>query len=231
MAKRRFSLEEDFMKWNSNDLLYAFMRTLSTARPVNEDEKEFGSQKYKEYLPIKTFNKHKKTIAGICGCTTKTINRNLDRLGEKGLLDEGVEIIKAIDKNNEEVKYVYDVFWFPQTGTEYKLIDKEMLSYLIDTRNAHTIRIYLYLLNKYEWKLNEGLPNYIFTNAELKEALGYNRESAVGTQNIVDSLAREGIIKYQKRKDEIDNVKGCTHTERMELLFVATSVEQLKKVG
>ena len=31
--KRRFSLEEDFMNYGTDDLLYGFMRGLSTAAP------------------------------------------------------------------------------------------------------------------------------------------------------------------------------------------------------
>ena len=30
---RRFSLEDDFMKYDTDDLVYGFMRSISTAKP------------------------------------------------------------------------------------------------------------------------------------------------------------------------------------------------------
>jgi hypothetical protein len=88
---RRFSLEDDFMKWDTNDLLYAFLRSLSTARPEVEDGKAVktanNKTKWREYLPLKTFKKNKKLIAGICNCSTRTIDNHINKLFERGLLD------------------------------------------------------------------------------------------------------------------------------------------------
>jgi hypothetical protein len=112
MNKRRFSLEEDFMNFKTNDLLYGFMRGLSTARPV-----EGG--KWQEYLPIKEFKKNKRLIAGICDCSTRTIDRHIDLLFAAGLLDEGIEIVESNGK-----QYEYPCYWFPYDNNgKYKLID------------------------------------------------------------------------------------------------------------
>lgn len=46
-VKRRFSLEEDFMKYDTDDLVYGFMRLISTAKKINGE--------WKEYLLVKTF--------------------------------------------------------------------------------------------------------------------------------------------------------------------------------
>lgn len=85
------------MSWDTNDLLYAFMRSLSTARPEVEDGKAVktaaGNTKYREYLPKKTFKQNKKLIAGICNCTTRTIDNHVNKLFERGLLDEGIEVV------------------------------------------------------------------------------------------------------------------------------------------
>lgn len=35
--KRRFSLDEDFMNFKTDDIFYGFLRSLSTARPIYED--------------------------------------------------------------------------------------------------------------------------------------------------------------------------------------------------
>lgn len=206
------------MNYKTNDLLYAFMRTLSTARPIYKEGKLTG---YQEYLPKKTFLKNKKVIAGICGCTSRTINNHIDKLFEVGLLDEGIEVVEVNKK-----EYEYECYWFPYDyDKNYKLVNKEFLRYLIETRNAHTIRIYLYLLNKFGWK-----KDYIFTAGELKEALGYNKDSAVGVDAILRSLAREGIIKYEKFWGVAETANGFNGTERMKLTFVATKEEELRKI-
>ena len=60
-VKRRFSLEKDFMNYKVDDILYGFMRSLSTAKPVYENGKpklnENKKQVYKEYLTLKAICK------------------------------------------------------------------------------------------------------------------------------------------------------------------------------
>lgn len=222
LNQRRVSLEEDFMNFKTNDLLYAFMRSLSTARPEVEEGKVVktanGKDKYKEYLPIKTFKQNKKLIAGICGCSTRTIDNQLNKLFEAGLIDQGVEEVEIKGK-----AYDYECFWFPYNPEEkYKLVDKEVLGYLVNTRNAQGIRVYIYLLNKYQWK-----KDYVFTIKEIKEALGYAASTKTADKMIKDILAsfnKEGIIKYEKIIEEVD-VGGLNDTkiipvERMKLKYV-----------
>lgn len=48
----------------------------------------------------------------------------------------------------------------------------EMLSYLVNTRNSNAIKIYIYLLNKFQWK-----EKYVFTLKELLVAIGYSENS------------------------------------------------------
>lgn len=214
MNPRRFSLEEDFMNFKTNDLLYGFMRGLSTARPIVEN----GKKEYREYLTLKSFKQNKKLIAGICGCTTKTIENQLNKLFEAGLLDQGVEVI---EQNGKE--YEYEVFWFPYDyDGNYKIIDQEIVQYLVNTRNAQGIRIYLYLLNKFQWK-----EDYIFTIKEIKAALGYADSTKTADKLIKDCLAsfqKEGMIKYEKVIEEKDigdiNNSKIIPVERMKLKYV-----------
>lgn len=226
---RRFSLEEDFMNWDTNDLLYGFLRSLSTARPEVENGKvlktKSGKDRWREYLPVKTYKKNKKLIAGLCNCSPKTIDRHLEKLFERNLLDEGIEVITV-----NGVEYEYECFWFPydENGT-YKLIDKEVITYLINTRNTHAIRIYLYLLNKYQWK-----KDYIFTIQEIKEALGYAESTKtcdVLIKNVLASFKAEGIISYEKILDQVD-IGGLNNTkiinvERMKLKYVLEDAKDL----
>lgn len=231
MNTRIFSLEQDFMNWKTNDLLYAFMRCLSTAKPEVEDGKMVKTAnnkvKYREYLPIKTFKKNKKLIAGICNCNPKTIDRHIEKLAEAGLLDEGIEVVEINGK-----EYDYPCYWFPYDyDGAYKLIDKEIINYLVNTRNSHAIRIYLYLLNKYQWK-----KDYLFTIQEIREALGYaasTQSCDVLIKNVLASFKAEGIIKYERHIEERD-VGGLIDTkivpvERMMLKYVLDDANKLPK--
>ena len=225
--QRRFSLENDFMQYSTDDLLYGFMRSLSTARPIYKDGK---LETWQEYLSKKEFAKSKKVIAGICGCSTRTIDRHINNLFAAGLLDEGIEIVEAADKDGNTKNYEYACYWFPYDESgKYKLVEKDMIRYLVDTRNAQCIKVYLYLLNAYEWK-----ADYTFTLVEIQKALGYAGDctsARTTVNNILESFSREGIISYENTFEYIEK-HGELHKVPMKVLkFVAKSKKQLRKVA
>lgn len=229
MRTRRMSLEEDLLNFKTNDLLYGFMRSLSTARPEVENGKAVktanGKTKFREYLPVKTFKKHKKLIAGILNVSPRTIDNQLNKLFEAGLIDEGIEVIttKGVDTDVE-------CYWFPfDEDGKYKIVDRDVIEYLVHTRNAHAIRIYLYLLSKYQWK-----KDYIFTIQELKEALGYaasTKSCDALIKNVLASFKAEGIIKYEKIYEQVDigdaNSLNVINVERMQLKYVLENASEL----
>ena len=213
---RRFSLEDDFMNFKTNDLLYGFMRGLSTARPVE------GQKEWQEYLPKKIFKQNRKVIAAICGCTTRTIDNHVEKLFEAGLLEEGFEIV---EQNGKE--YEYECFWFPcDYNGRYKLIEQDVVKYLVNTRNAQAIRIYLYLLNKYQWK-----TGYIFTIQEIKEALGYAPSTKSCDELIRDCLASfkaEGLVRFTVVEVPIEASNDLrAKTYKMRLDYVCNNSEEL----
>lgn len=220
------------MNFKTNDLLYGFMRVLSTACPEWNDGKAVqtkkGNIKYREYLTIKEFNKNKKLIAGICACSTRTIERHIVALEERGLVEEGVEIVK----NDSGKEYEYPCYWFPENESgKFKMIDQEVLQYLIHTRNGQCIRVYLYLLNKYQWKRAQG-QEYIFTIKEIKEALGYSTSTKTAEtliQNILTSFNKEGILRYEKIVESVGVGKKVVPVERCKLTYVLQNKEELPK--
>ena len=226
---RRFSLDEDFMNWKTNDLLYGFLRSLSTARPeLDNDGKIVKTDKdkikYREYLTVKDYRKNKKLIASICNCSPKTIDRHLEKLFENGLLDEGIEVITV-----NGVEYEYECFWFPyDENGNYKIIDKKIVKHLVYTRNAHAIRVYLYLLNKYQWK-----KDYVFTIQELKNALGYAETTKSCDElikAILASFKAEKLIIYEKFIEEVEisrNDCKVIHVEKMKLKYVLDDANEL----
>lgn len=231
---RRFSLEKDFMNYKTDDLLFGFMRSLSTARPLLDEKgksvfNENKKQVYVEYLPKVEFVKNKKVIAGICGCSVKTIDRHLEALIASGLVKEGKEIIENERTNGNIDTYEISCYHFPYNEAErFKIVEKEMVSYLINTRNAQCIKVYLYLLNKYEWK-----PGYLFTIKEIQKALGYSGDTdsartMVG--HILESFSREGMISYEEIIDYEMRGEEVIAIPKKQLNFVAKSVKQLRKV-
>ena len=211
---RRFSLNDDFMKYDTDDLVYGFMRSISTAKPE-------GEGKYKEYLTIKKFQEEKKTIAGICGTTAKTITNRLNKLIERGLVEEGHVMVKK-KSGMEEVPCYF--FPYDYDGI-YKIIEQEMVGYLVSTRNSQAIRIYLYLLNCSSLK-----NDYVFTIRGIKKALGYSEttksiDSVIN--NVLNSFQKEGIISFTKEQfDCVSDRGGETKTIRMVLKFIATNMRQ-----
>lgn len=203
---RRFSLEDDFMKYDTDDLVYGFMRSISTAKPE-------GQGKCEEYLTVKRFQEEKKVIAGICGTTAKTITNRVNKLIERGLVESGT-VDGAL------------CYYFPYDYNGiYKIISQEMVGYLVSTRNSQAIRIYLYLLNCSTQK-----DDYVFTIKEIKKALGYS-ETTKSIDNVINnvlaSFQREGVVDFHKEQfDCVSDHGGETKTVRMVLDFVATDIDQ-----
>lgn len=224
--KRRFSIDEDFMKARIDAHLYGFMRCLSTARPATREElNEKPKCEQTEYLLASTLNKSKKIIMDVCGIgTTKTFRRHILDLIEAGLIEEG----KIKVKNEKGKEYEYDCYFFPfDYDGNYKLIDKEFLRYLVDTGNAMSIKVYLYLLN-----CSTAKDNWVFTINEISVALGYARSTQTAESVIKDCLEcfkRQGIVEYVDTYEQVmDAATGESKPVPKKVLkFVAVSKEQL----
>lgn len=212
---RRMSLEDDFMDFHTDDLLYTFLRCISTVKPEKDG-------KMTEYLPLTKYKKNKKFLTTILECTRPTLENKINKLKAIGLIEEGV-----ITATVHGQTYSYPSFIFPQTGKFFKIVERDLLRRLVDTRNTHTIRVFLFLLDKYEWK-----PDYIFTLKEIKVALGFSentKEADTTMKNILVSLQDEGYIKWEHitiLEEHDDKVVPVT---RMKLLYVAKTVQDIHK--
>ena len=207
---RRFSLEEDFMNYSVDDLLYGTMQYLATFHPA----------KKQLYLTRKNLIKNKKDIYTLCNLNSRTLNTHIKKLIEKGLVKE-----EEIDGcPSYTFPYDYD--------GGYQLVNYEMLWYLVSTRNKSALQVNVYLLNKYLWKAQTN-DTYIFTNKELQIAVGYSESSNLAGSimaNILESLSREGIIKYVDFFDTAISAEGVeTPTPRKRLLFIAQTKKDLQK--
>lgn len=207
---RRFSLDEDFMNYSIDDLLYGATQYLATFHPA----------KRQLYLTKQNLMKNKKDIYTLCNLDSRKLKAHIQKLIDKGLIKE-----EMIDE--------YPSYTFPYDyDGGYQIINYEMLWYLVSTRSKSAIQVYVYLLNKYLWKA-QTKENYIFTNKELQVAVGYSENTKLANSimtNVLESLSREGIIKIVDEWQEMTNINGTqTKTCRHKLVFVAQTKEDLQK--
>lgn len=207
--KRRFSLEQDFMNYSTDDLIYGYLQCKST----------FDTSNQQRYIAAVTVAQLKKNMAAMIGKTARTVTNRLSKLVEKGLL-------------KEDTKDGQSIYILTENSERYQLINYDILFYLLINRSAQSIRVYVYLLNKYLWK-KETNENYIFTLSELKDALGYaetTKTADIILDTILKSFYREGLIKWREIVDS-KNVNGkVIPVIRKELLFVVESQDQLEDI-
>lgn len=184
---RRISMDNDFMNYQSDDIIYIYMRCLSTIRVKNENE-------WVEYLSKKKFIAQKGFLAKLLNCTTKTVENKLKKLIFLGLVKEKVESFWDVDGN--ETQHTIYIFPYDEDGS-FKWVNKKLLEYLVYTRNSQGVRIFLYLYNKFAWKGSE----YVFTVEEIKKALGY-AETTKSADSLIratlESLKAEGLIDFEE---------------------------------
>ena len=214
---RKLSLEMNFMTYQTDDLLLGWMLCLAT---VDKKEKSYD----KCYLRKSVFNKEKKQIADILGMSGKTLSRHIKDLEEKGLLAE--REMEISDGKSEMVYY------FP-TGDIYKIINKEMLYYLISTRNKCAVKVYLFLLNWYQKKAEKN-EYFTFTNKDIIRALGYSETSWVASSsisNIIDDLNKRGIIETADYTELFTTPEGKeVPMPKQRLLFVAYTIDDMEEM-
>lgn len=168
---RNISLEDTFMNYSVDDLLYAFMSYHAT----------FDPQTQEYYLSERNWAKYRPLLKSII--TTRNCRNHLNSLIAKGI----------VIHDYEHMRYI-----FPHNGfKKYQPVNNAMLYYLIITSNMNVIKIYIYLLNKWLWK-NKTHEPYYFTLKELREALGYSGSDNAGVDSalhtILFSISKQGII-------------------------------------
>ena len=149
------------MNYQTDDIIYIYMRCLSTVRIKAEND-------WTEYLSKKKFISQKSFLAKLLGCTTKTIENKLKKLISLGLVKEKLESFWDVDGN--ESKYTIYIFPYDEDGS-FKWVNKKLLEYLVYTRNNQGVRIFLYLYNKFAWKGSEYIFKKIYDREKHKNAV------------------------------------------------------------
>lgn len=205
---RRFSLEKDFMNLKTDDLIYGYIQYLATYIP----------EKKILYVPTAKVSEEIDPISIMIGKSARTAERHIHDLVERKLLKYEIIKLNGVDTPCYVVPQESEGF--------YQIVKRDMLWYVIQTRSKFCIKIYIYLLNKYQWK-----KNYHFTGVELEGALGYENKNhnntAIKIINVcLESLKREGIIDYT---EEMVDVKGIKIPNKV-LTYVCNDTKELRKV-
>ena len=94
------------------------------------------------------------------------------------------------------------VWYLPYNEAEFfQYVPNLTIDYLLKVKSTYATKIYIYLLDKYEWKKKEGGAQYRFTKKELNEAIGLNTAQIKNNETVdycLNSLHNEGLLGYRE---------------------------------
>lgn len=198
-------LTNEFLKdKNINDLIYSYLQ-LNSSFDYNT------KQRYIEKEKTKSINKMYKDIQDIRAknnigfCSYNKFSKGFKVIINSLLINESII-------NNKQV-YILNEF------TPNKIIPYETINFLTSVCNDNVIKVYVYLLNKFDYSNNVLKRNYMFTMGELAESIGYSKTNTVYIKNILQALKDFKLIDYKITKVKIPN--NNIVTKQLELLNVS----------
>lgn len=184
---RRIPLEDKFMVKKINDILYGYLQSISY---IDKDKVRFV---YKSEV---NFSRLEQVFKG--EFKRLKLKRDFDYLVNCGFIEEGI----VIDLYGKEVEAYILPF---NTDSIFKLIPLDTVKFLVDTLSANSIKIYTYLLNRFDGFGSE----YHFTMKELIKVLGmksitHQRDYDM-VDNILTCLVNNELIKIAEYTELINN--------------------------
>ncbi|HII4509140.1 TPA: hypothetical protein ACY4R8_002411 [Clostridium perfringens] len=210
--EKRIPMTKEFNKKSVNDWLYGYLQSISY---VDENKKTFV---YKEHVnQSELVEKVPKNDKGKSPSKSK-ISRDFNKLIALGFIKE----TKVIGLNGNMVP----AYELPYDKQElYKLIPLDTLIYLLDIGSKYLIKIYIYLLNKFQWKIKSG-EYYNFSYKELiRECLGMksttNSRDYTIVRNCLDALIK---LKMLELGTDYNRINGQL-TTHFKLLSVKKTIK------
>lgn len=194
---RRIPVEGIFLHYRIDDIVYGYLQASATFNPK---EKIL-------YIPKKNMPGIKNELQIIIGCrSATTITNKINTLIENKLL--------ALDTEKQ-------IYTFPYNQDErYKIIGADLLKELVVVYRPTVLKIFIYLLDKYEWKKQTN-SEYVFTLSELAAAMGYAASSGRQDENtriVLNHLRKTGLIDFEEFYELNENTRKPV--PRMKLKFV-----------
>ena len=191
--RRLIPLDDSFMKdKKTHDKVWSFLqinsyKTADGKRFVYKTT-ETNANSIHKAIARKVINSKGKETYDISLMTVRNTLKLYEKLGL--IYNETIR-----DLYNKEV----EVIVLSQKFDFYTLIPIETLKYLVDTANENVIKVYAYLLNKFQYKQKEN-DRYTFNLSELCAAVGYSAksENTATMRNILKSLQNNHLISYEE---------------------------------
>ena len=172
------------------DILYAYLQCIST---------------YDEGANERSFTKKDinfSNLASMFNMSRQTVSKKFNNLIELGLVvakDNSTFLLTTLEPNIAA------------------LVPYKTLKLITDTLNEHSIKTYVYLLNRY---YANQCRSFQFTLAQVKECIGIcatTRSNDDTVTNILFVLQKLGLIKYKlttaEQKDNFNNIKTIYELE------------------
>lgn len=177
--RKRMPAEGDFMKKKTNDILYGFLQSISY---VDKNKVTFVYKSDVDFLEISRMFDGK--------FSKKKLISDFKFLQSIGLIELGKTT--SLEDNVEREIYV-----LPDVGEKYKLIPIETLRFLINTTNTNVIKVYVWLL----YKFNDGIKKgYKFSKKEIIEDVlkmkARNKRDMILVSDILTCLQNNELIKF-----------------------------------
>lgn len=212
------SLEENFMKDKS---LYDNVWGYFQMNSYKDNDGNTFVYKTKDFTPtnilrnIQKVKGYKPNGKEIYNISLSTVKNNLKLYKQMGLMWEG----KTVDLYGKDVEVIFlkNEFEF------YQLVEYETLRFLLNSTNVNVIKIYVYLLNKF----NSFGNKYEFSKKELGECIGYTNQknTNVMLDDILLNLKNNGLVDWV---DYWETMEDGNPTPKKRLTNVSTKVKGMK---
>lgn len=199
--KKRIPMTKEFNKKSVNDWLYGYLQSISY---VDNEGRTFV---YKDDVNISSiFSNFPSSEFGESPSRQK-LSRDFNILKRVGFLKE----TKVQGLQGNFVK-AYELPYDKQQL--YKLIPIDTLIYILSVGSQNLLKIYVYLLSKYQWKIANN-DYYRFTYKELiKECLGMksvtNSRDYTIVRNCLDALIKFKLIELSLDYDRVGQNQQLT---------------------
>lgn len=198
--RRRMPVEKEWFDKNKNDIIYGLLQSIGEQFHDSNGKIQVRTSKV-------SFIKNLTIIKKCADVRDKrTIMSAISKYAKDGYITEDE-----------------DYYYFPyNVNNPYILIDLKLLDHICKTFNKQSLKIYVYLKNKYNMKEKKH-EKYLFTIKELKSVLGYSDstdEKTTGIRNILAEFKNSNIMGYKTIHIDYVNKKGEYKIPNFQLDFV-----------
>ena len=195
--------EGPFLHYSTDDIIYSYILASATFHP-----------EYKMlYVRLDKLRNIKQELKVIMSdgrqdsSITRAINRAINRLdGTDGVLDEPLLLKDKLNINRQE----HDVYLFREYDLKnreinYQIINADFLKEMVAVYRPYVVKIFIYLLDKMEWKRSQLEDSYVFTNVEIAKAMGYSETSSSWKEPVriaLNHLKSAGYIDWEEFYEE-----------------------------